>query len=564
MDKYKITNLEESLIFKPLELYRDLYDDSIPDQNFNMYKYIDMDINQHELYCISDIHADTYRFWNFLYLNNFVLEETIPELSEIKWNPNMKKKALIICGDIIDGRRGLNNNLHSTANNEILIHTIIYNLRLDAVKYNSYIFCTLGNHDFFALHNGNVNEIRVHAYSENMDTNSKENYISIFKHLFHTYFSDEHSNHTVTQVGDFDAAYFARSFILSRFYLIGFPFCLKINTILFAHAGFHKTENIFSLFDNGQNSNTKIQPLLIHRNILQNLSNADYLIGFVEFVNRRTFIPKYADYYDYIFDLVIGQLHRKSFDKELLDKYAEYFKDTISENSIAHNLFLTRKLQKNCQEVDQILQTYGCKMLVLGHCPTCLGTEIFEAKNVIDITNCANARIVFSCSNKLLTVDIAFSSGVSPIKDFLECLHIQRNLTGHFFVKVIRKLFNTTKYMQKMVIEYNYHYYSPERNIWIKYDPNNSSNNSNSDDDDYNHRPKNKQSLNDLFPENNNSTNKSARASSSKATNSKSSSSHQDEDDDDDYVLTSKPSVMDIFGINPSTKSKNAKNAKNI
>jgi hypothetical protein len=549
MDQYKIVDMEKSILSKPLELYTDLYNGTLTDNRFNMYKYIDMDLFQHELYCISDIHADTHRFWEFLYLNKFVLVEQIPDLSEMKWNPDMKNKALVICGDIIDGRRPPNQNLHASNNNETLIHTIIYNLRLDAIKYNSYIFCTVGNHDFFAFHNGTINGFSQHMYLPYMDSNTKENFIHIFKDdVFYNYLKDKKSQHVVTKVIDNDAAYFARTYILSRFYLIGFPICLKINTILFAHAGFHKTENIFSLFDNGQNSNTQIQPLLIHRNILDKMSDVEYLISFIEFLNRRKTVPTYADYYDYIFDLVISQLHRKSFNKQLVDKYADYFKNTNSENSIIENLLLTRKLQKDCKEVDEILQTYGCKMLVVGHCPTCLGPSVFDAKNTTDITDCDDARIVFSCNKKLLTVDIAFSSGFTPMKDFLECLNIQTTLAGQFFIKIIRKSLRPSKYMRMVTFEHNHHIYIPEDNAWLAYNPGNSSN-SNSEDE-HNHRPPQRLSLDDLFPDNNSTKNKSARASNSRASDQK----------ENDLGFNSKPSVMDIFGIKSKNSTKNPKN----
>lgn len=523
MDKYKIIDMEDSLIYNPLQLYADLYNDTLADKKFNMYKYIDMDLNQHQLYCISDIHADTYRFWQFLYLNKFVLVDKIPEVSKIKWNPEMRNKALVICGDIIDGRRHPNQNLHASLNNEVLMHTIIYNLRLDAIQYNSYIFCTLGNHDFFAFHNGNVNNVPHHMYIDYMDSKTRENYNYIFSQIFHNYLEDEKSENVVSKILPNDIAYFARTFMLSRFYLIGFPVCLKINTILFAHAGFHKSENIFSLFDGGENSNTTIQPLLIHRNILERMSDLDFLFAFFEFLDRKNIVPTYADYYDYVFDLLIGQLHRKVADTALVDKYAEYFK-LSSNNSIIDDLLLTRKLQKNCKEVDEILQIYGCKMLVVGHCPTCLGPDIFNPKNTNGITDCNDARIVFSCNSKLLTVDIAFSSGFTPMKEFLECLLIEKNLAGQFFVKVVRKILKPSKFMRLMTIEDNHHVYSPQHKSWIKYNPGNSSSNNSNSDDEYSSRTVQAKMLDDLFRENN-----------------------EPLEEDEDDLGPRRPSIMDIF-----------------
>ena len=502
MDKYKILDTSDHSIFsKPMELYEDLYEDKVADTRFNLYKCIDLEMKNQEIFCISDIHADVHRFWQFLYLNKMVLEEKMPDIKDIKWNPLMTNKALVICGDIIDGRRPPNENLHSSENNEILMHTLIYNLRLDAVQYNSYIFCTLGNHDFFAIHNGS--RTIPHLYIQYIDGKSQKNYIERFVRSFHNLY--ETPNHPIKKVTSNDAVYFSRSFVLSRFYLIGFQFFLKINQTLFAHAGFHKSENVIALFENGQNSNHQVQPLFIHRKILEQLSSIEALTGFIEFNKRRNIVSTYANHYDNIFEMCIEQLHQTKFDKALIDKYASYFTD-IEEDSVVNNFFLTRRLQKNCGEVDEILGTYGCKMLVLGHCPTCLGSIVFSDANVSDIDDCKNTRIVFSCNSKLLTVDIAFSSGFTPMKYFLECLCIQSVQTPDngptLFMKVIRHYL-----IRNETIEYNHRVYDKESQSWLEYRP--------------------------------------AGNSNSNSSNSSNSNSN------DEYVLPSRPSLMDIFAKQP-------------
>ena len=69
MEKYKILDLKnESIISVTDELYIDLYNDTVVDKRFNLYKCIDLDMKKHELLCISDIHSDAHRFWQFLYL----------------------------------------------------------------------------------------------------------------------------------------------------------------------------------------------------------------------------------------------------------------------------------------------------------------------------------------------------------------------------------------------------------------------------------------------------------------------------------------------------------------
>jgi len=144
-------------------------------------------------------------------------------------------------------------------------------------------------------------------------------------------------------------------------------------------------------------------------------------------------------------------------------------------------------------------------MLVVGHCPTCLGPLVFSDENVNDITDCFNARIAFSCNSRLLTVDIAFSSGFTPMKEFLECLSIQSNPSGQLFMKVIRYYLTRDE-----TIEYNHRLYDNEHDSWLKYRAVGNSNSNNS--------------------------------------NSNSNSNSSNSNSNDDYQLTSGPTLRDIFG----------------
>jgi hypothetical protein len=456
MDTYKITNIDH-FMDKPLELYNDLYNEKIKDPAFNLYKFIDLEMGkEYEIFCISDIHADIHRFWTFLYLQNFVTSEHFTSLDDIVWNPQITHKALVICGDLIDGRRPPNENLNSTPNNEIILHIIIYNLRIEAIKHKCYIFCTLGNHDFYAFHKGNPKW--NFAYIDYIDSKSKKNYINQLEDRFYN----------IENIKYNDKLYLSRTLILSRFYLIGFPFFLKINKTLFAHAGFHKSENIIALFDNGQNSNNQVQPLLIHRKMLEYMSDPHNIVSFIEFNKRdKKRVPDYSSYYTNLFELSVLFLHR-DYDKknisnaQLIEKYSNYFTND-SEDSMIFNLFLTRELQKNCAKVDEILQTYGCHMLVLGHCPTCF-TTFFNSENVSDIKeDCTNARIVYSCEGKLITVDIASSSGFTPVKDFLECLSITIDKHNIHRMKTVN--YNLITGVRT---EYNNLSYNKDYDIWSK------------------------------------------------------------------------------------------------
>jgi len=439
MDAYKINNVGE-IISKPPQLYHDIENDNIPDKRFHMYRNIDIQTYD-EIFCISDIHADVYRFWIFLHRQGFVTAPLFTGPEVMIWNPEMKNKTIVICGDLIDGRRMDRDNQHSESCNEVSLHWIIYNLRLDAIKHNSYIFCTLGNHDFYAFHGTKMN--MPFMYSPYIDSRSKLYYTRYFDMVF--------SDATATEI---NKIYLMRTYILSRFYLIGFPFFLKINQTLFAHAGFHPSKEVLTIFESGKNSSSKLQPLMMHRMMLKELSDSEEI---EDFMDMDILEISYPLRYNQIFAETIDRLHGR-FNRALVDQYSRYFTDT-SDGSPASSFFLTRELQRNCPKVEQILAEYDCNMIVVGHCPTCLGTDIFQETNVDGILpNCSNAKIVYSCNSQLVTVDIASSSAFSPEKDFIECLWIKKTSRfGNYSVKTIRYCLKEADRCTKDgdIVEYN-------------------------------------------------------------------------------------------------------------
>ena len=60
MEAYKI-NSTDDLIIKPMLLYRDINNDTIPDKRFHMYRNIDIE-SSNDIFCISVIHADVYGY----------------------------------------------------------------------------------------------------------------------------------------------------------------------------------------------------------------------------------------------------------------------------------------------------------------------------------------------------------------------------------------------------------------------------------------------------------------------------------------------------------------------
>jgi hypothetical protein len=113
------------------------------------------------VYSTSDIHSDVYTFIKIL--NRLgLLKQTeslvkqkqndlisIQEIFLIEWNATVRNTLLVIVGDLVDGAKSSSKRLDGDA--EILLHILIYNLRISARKYNSEIRFTIGNHDFHTV-----------------------------------------------------------------------------------------------------------------------------------------------------------------------------------------------------------------------------------------------------------------------------------------------------------------------------------------------------------------------------------------------------------------------------
>lgn len=524
-DSYKISGTNFGT-FKnnPVELHDTLFKSPTDSLIFNadFYKYIDMDFDEsYEILAISDIHADYNRFLDFLLKTKLCIykeekkkggyedgknyskntfesydeEEKFDEVIDlekediimpnIQWNPKASKVVLVICGDLIDGRRTGRESDHTVPNNELNLHVLIYNLRLEAMKYNSFIFCTLGNHDFYAFH-----DFGLHGYLYNgyIDNHSRKHYINLMnkelkpeiekyiikikskiekriKELEKTNKELKQLNEELRKLEEIPnvfnnlsiekQTYLSRCYILSRFYLIGYPFFLKINDSLFAHAGFYKKKNIFELFeDKKKNTNTQLNPQLIHRFILKEMSNIDNYINFLASEN----VTDTSYFYQICILNCSDQIHKmlpKITSKETMEM-ASYILNRESNNSLVQKTFFTREYQKDCNGVDDVLKIYNCNLMVVGHCPTCIGSEYFKDENVYDIyQDCNLAHIVPSCNGKLITVDIAFSSAFSPEKKFLEYLKITKknkssNLCSDFEKKIEVIRFNLDNFTRKV------------------------------------------------------------------------------------------------------------------
>ena len=114
------------------------------------------------VYVTSDIHSDYRKFIQTLvsiglinipnginiYSVDGIYDHRI--ITESTWNPMKKKTLFVIVGDLVDGKRK-SSVLDNRGNFELLLHAFIYNMRIEALKYESNIVFTIGNHDHHTI-----------------------------------------------------------------------------------------------------------------------------------------------------------------------------------------------------------------------------------------------------------------------------------------------------------------------------------------------------------------------------------------------------------------------------
>jgi predicted MPP superfamily phosphohydrolase len=161
------------------ELYHEIYSEDLHTGHpMELYRYIDLQMDKrYEIFTISDLHADVRRFLTVLKKAGFINSDVnmANPIKNVRWNPEMQDKIIVICGDIIDGKRDDDND-YLTNCDELLIHMLIFNLRILARAHNSYVFCTMGNHDFFAFHTTHRYGLEL-AYSDYIDSRSADFYL---------------------------------------------------------------------------------------------------------------------------------------------------------------------------------------------------------------------------------------------------------------------------------------------------------------------------------------------------------------------------------------------------
>jgi len=132
-----------------------------------------IDVNGYTtVYITSDIHADVRKFLQMLAKESLIevygpkgakitdtdsvfygpnnTGKAIYEnslINNVRWNPEKKNVLVILVGDLVDGHR-YSNVKDERGNFELLLHVLLYNLRVGAKGVGSELLFTIGNHDY--------------------------------------------------------------------------------------------------------------------------------------------------------------------------------------------------------------------------------------------------------------------------------------------------------------------------------------------------------------------------------------------------------------------------------
>jgi hypothetical protein len=142
------------------------------------------------IYATSDIHADYRKFVQIL-ISSGLIDCPINPYDDI-YNPRIivestwtKKNTLfVILGDLVDGQRpggdeySYGDVTDSVGSFELLLHMLIYNLRIKARKMGSDILFTIGNHDYETVINGKNEKKYDDSYIYNYIHNNVSNFFS--------------------------------------------------------------------------------------------------------------------------------------------------------------------------------------------------------------------------------------------------------------------------------------------------------------------------------------------------------------------------------------------------
>ncbi len=310
-----------------------------------------------DVFFTSDIHADLRKFIGLLYSGGFIdITDNFDPYTDDIYNPNFIDKIrwiknnslLIIIGDLVDGTRdgGYNGITVNTGtvndkigNFELLLHILIYNLRLQALLLNSNILFTYGNHDM----------------------------MTIFKNtdIYIKYVSPETKKYFYNSMT-------LRTNVLKYFYALSPYILLQLSTpsnnreILCVHGGLH-TNQTTNLFNKFQIVNfLKFQEILSLTGIFGIDICREYNYRSLSPDNKNNMI-EYDSIYKSNEEYVLYKEFKEHSGRELNSIYYAYFLTNAN-----WDLLFTRFYTEDNQSVCQSIQDFGddIKMIVVGHCPT--------------------------------------------------------------------------------------------------------------------------------------------------------------------------------------------------
>jgi len=328
-----------------------------------------------QIYVFSDIHGD---LLNFIYIllsskivNSPFERDIFNYIYELFKNPSVaiykkfcnllttlvinKNILLFILGDIIDGRRSNKEVVDPLGINELIIHSIITNLKNNS--NNSTILMTIGNHDLYCL-------LTVHNYEEYITTNSK-----LRHHI---------NNNNIYK-------YIYRTILLNYFNMHNFSLFFKISN----------------------------KCIFMHSSISKNAYNFDALV-----INYNTFINNINQFYlrnDIIENYHLYLLHNIHLLKNIIE-YEALNNDNIP-FIINRDLFkILYDKTSTCDNIKELLVANNIEMFIFGHCPSIHFKD--KIKYCSNDYNCINLICKTHKKPLIALVDQALSSCFTDNKKF--------------------------------------------------------------------------------------------------------------------------------------------------
>jgi hypothetical protein len=236
------------------------------------------------VFVTSDIHADLAQFMQVLNATGLVVHDggdsvydtVYDRVWTAKWNPDAKSTLLVICGDLVDGKRGSGEVDDTRGSFEFLLHVLLFNLRIEARAVQSDVRFTLGNHDT----DGVTAPLALFAWR----------YATQAHLAFAPHFDGEAKGER------------ARAAMLRPFYTCSPYLLLRLGRAVFVHAGFLSTGEAADLFEptlqlqERINAETDAQSALVHTsNEATGERNAVWARGYAENEGPCRYLPSYAE-----------------------------------------------------------------------------------------------------------------------------------------------------------------------------------------------------------------------------------------------------------------------------